>query len=189
MFATAICKLEDVEVDYNNLSIDQMSALFTKMAIYKHCLKSLIISYDKRLKSLNESVVTEALMTLRSIEFHDLPQRFFNHFIANVKVSPGVKTRYVTTTWESRRKHQRMLEDALAENVHVNFIPIRTVLEETECDTEEDQPDEDYEDYDRVEEMEKDLLSEEDINDFNNYCMMMRLSRMINDLGASDSNN
>lgn len=78
-----------------------------------------------------------------------------------------------------------MLEDALEQNVHINFIPNRTAFEETDYDTEEDQTDHDYEDYDRTEAMENIQLSEENINDLN-YFMMMR---MINDLGASDSDN
>ena len=171
IFAAAICKLEDVEIDYNNLSFDQISALFTKMTSYQHCLKSLIVSYDKRLKSINESVVTQALMTLRSFQCSDLPQRYFKHFIENVKITPGVKTRYATTNWESRKKHQRMLEDALAENVHINFIPNRTAFEETEYETEDLEDD----DYDRVEEMENIELSEENINDLNHFMMMQMI--------------
>ena len=69
VFATAICKLENVEVDYNNLSFDQMDALFSKMTLDQHSLKSLIVSYDKSLKDLSEAVVTQALMTLKHIEF------------------------------------------------------------------------------------------------------------------------
>ena len=182
IFATAICKLVHVEVDYNNLSFDQMSALFTKMTIFQHCLRSLTVSYDKRLKTLSESVVTQALVTVKSIQFHDLPQRYFNHFIENVKVTLGVKTRYVMTNWELRRIHQRMLEDALTQNVHINFIPRRmaTEIEETEYETEDQQTNDDY---DRVEQMENIQLSEENINDLTQMMVM----QMMYDLGASNS--
>jgi len=165
VFATAICKLENVEVDYNNLSFDQMSALFNKMTIDQHCLNSLIVSYDKRLKSLSESVITQALMTLKHIQFHGLPQRYFNHFIENVKVKPVVKTRFIETNFELRMREIRMLEDALAQNVHINFIPSRTGLEEEarECETEEQEQTDD--DFDHVHAMENIQLSEENIND------------------------
>ena len=96
VFATAICKLENVEVDYNNLSFDQMDALFSKMTLDQHSLKSLTVSYDKSLKDLNEVVVTQALITLQHIEFHDLPQRYFKHFIEKVKVTPGTKNKIHT---------------------------------------------------------------------------------------------
>ena len=118
--------------------------------------------------------MTQALMTLRSIQFNDLPQRYFNHFIENVKVTPSVKTRYWESNWESRRKHQRMLEDALAKNVHINFIPNRTACEETEYDT--DTEDQAYDDYDRVEDMENIELSEENINDLNHFMMMQMIN-------------
>ena len=179
VFATAICKLENVEVDYNNLSFDQMDALFSKMTLDQHYLKSLIVSYDKSLKGLSESVVTQALITLKHIEFNDLPQRYFNHFIKNVKVKPGVKTRFITTNFETRMRQQKMLEDALAQNVHINFIPSHTGSEEEarDCETEEQTDD----DFDRVHEMENIQLSEENMNELAQIMMM----RMMNDLGAT----
>ena len=181
IFATAICKLVYVEVDYNNLSFDQIITLFTKMTIFPHCLLSLTVSYDKRLKTLSESVVTQALVTLKSFQFHDLPQRYFHHFIEHVKVTPGVKTRYIMTNWELRRRQQRMLEDALTQNVDINFIPNRTsAFEDTENETENQQTNDDY---DRVEQMENIQLSEENINDLNQMMMM----QMMYDLGAFNS--
>ena len=177
IFATAICKLERAEVEFNNLSFDQMKALFTKMTIFQHCLRSLTVSYDKRLKTLSESLVTQALLTLRSVQFTDLPQRYFHHFIEKAKVTPDVKTRHVTLNWESRRRHQRMLEDALTQNAHINFIPNRTAIEEMEYYTEEDLTDDEV---DRVERMENIQLSEENIEDSNQMMMM----QMLHDFGA-----
>ena len=96
-----------------------------------------------------------------------------------MKVKPGVKTRILTTNFESRMRQQRMLEDALAQNVHINFIPSHTGSEEEarECDTEEQTDD----DFDRVHEMENIQLSEENMNDLAQIMMM----RMMNNFGAA----
>ena len=124
-FATAVCKLEEVDVQYNNLSLDQMNTLFTKMMQNKHCLKKLVVSYAKRFQTMSDSVVSEALLTVKDIEFWDLSAKYFNHFIEQIKVTPSVKTRYIQIEHGTMR-YQRMLEAALTQNEVIRFTPHRT---------------------------------------------------------------
>ena len=124
-FATAVCKLEEIDVQYNNLSLDQMNTLFTKMMQNKHCLKKLVVSYAKRFQTMSDSVVSEALLTVKDIEFWDLSAKYFNHFIEQIKVTPSVKTRYIQIEHGTMR-YQRMLEAALTQNEVIRFTPHRT---------------------------------------------------------------
>ena len=73
-----------------------------------------------------------------------------------------------------------MLEDALTQNAHINYISNRTAIEESEYYTEEDLTDDEV---DRVERMENIQLSEENIEDLNQMMMM----QMLYDLGASNN--
>ena len=125
IFATAVCKLEEIDVQYNNLSVDQMITLFTKMKQSQHCLKKLVVSYAKRFQTMSDSVVSQALLTVKDIEFRDLSAKYFNHFIEQVKVTPSVKTRYIQIEYGTMR-YQRMLEGALTQNEHIRFTPHRT---------------------------------------------------------------
>ena len=125
IFASAICKLKEVDVQYNNLSYGQLSALFMKMMIYQHSLETLVLSYNMNVRLISESVVTQALLTVKSIEFFDLGPRHFKHFIEKAKVTPCTKTRYIQIRHGSM-SHQRRLEAALAQNERIRFKPHRT---------------------------------------------------------------
>ena len=74
---------------------------------------------------MSDSVVSQALLTVKDIEFRDLSARYFNNFIEQVKVTPSVKTRYIQIEYGTMR-YQRMLEGALTQNEHIRFTPHRT---------------------------------------------------------------
>ena len=153
VFARAVCKLEEVDVQYNNLSFEQMKTLFEKMTSNQHCLERLVVSYDKRLRNMNESLVSKALLTVKDVGFYDLPAKILKHLMETAKVEPAAKTRYITVDTGTMR-YQRMLEAALAQNENIRFKPHRTHpgmvgwREPTDYEMEISP-----EDYDRVREM------------------------------------
>lgn len=146
IFAKAICNLKEADVQYNNLSYDQMNALFERMIENQHCLETLAMSYKKQketetqkirreclrydddqpIQHIDEALISKALLTVKDIEFQNLSARYLHHFIESIKVAKNVKTRYLVTHYGSKRC-QRMLEEALAQNEHINYAPHRTL--------------------------------------------------------------
>ena len=159
IFATAVCKLEEIDVQYNNLSVDQMITLFTKMKQSQHCLKKLVVSYAKRFQTMSDSLLSQALLTIKDIEFWDLSSKYFNHFIEQVKVTPSVKTRYIQVEHGTMR-YQRMLERALTQNKHIRFTPHRTHPQMVGWREPTEEMDNHPDDYDRGREMNAEMDSQ-----------------------------